>query len=296
MFGPKAERAVSKLIGDACNDPAYETRRMIAQCLAHVGYNDKTGPNVKALNRLAATLAKDQSAAVRMEALQALVALGPPWAGNSPGKGVPGPTNWKAATFIADRMRERLVVTKTHGIVEHDKQLEIWCRIVLMRFDEKELAKEDHLNAITTNFDAKSELGAKLQALQALALFGERAAKQVDKVVPLLSDGDQVVVVAALTTLRAMGVKGQPALDQLEKTEKHWAEKLDERKKQEDFKKVIINLKDDQIKLLISSLNEEQMRLAVANTIKFIKDSKPGKPGGDMVGTAPAPAPSGEKK
>lgn len=295
MFGPKAEKAVSKLTGEACNDPAYETRRMIAQCLAHVGYNEKTGPNLKALNRLAATLAKDQSAAVRMEALQALVALGPPWSGPSTGKGVPGPTNWKAATFIAERMRERLV-TKANGIVEHDKQLEIWCRIVLMRFDQKELEKEDHLDAITKNFEPPAELGPKLQALQALSLFGERAGTQVDKVVPLLSDGEQIVVTAALTTLASMGIKGRPALDALEKREKYWAEKLENRKKEEDFKKVIVNLKEDQIKLLISSLNEEQMRLAVANTIKFIKESREGKPGGDMVGAAPAPASTTEKK
>ena len=92
MFGPKAERAVGKLIGHACEDPAYETRRMIAQCLAYVGYNEKTGPNVKALNRLAATLAKDQCAAVRMEALQALVALGPPWPAHRPAREFPGPS------------------------------------------------------------------------------------------------------------------------------------------------------------------------------------------------------------
>ena len=67
----------------------------------------------------------------------------------------------------------------------------------------------------------------KLQALQALSLFGERAATQVDKVVPLLSDGEPIIVTAALTTLAAMGTKGRPAFDALEKTEKYWAEKLE---------------------------------------------------------------------
>jgi hypothetical protein len=193
-------------------------------------------------------------------------------------------------------MRERLVVTKSRGIVEHDKQLEIWCRIVLMRFDQKELEKEDHLEAITKNFDPTSELGPKLQALQALALFGERAGTQVDKVVPLLSDGEPVVVTAALTTLAAMGEKGRPALDQLEKTEKYWAEKLDKRKQEVQFKKAVAKLSPEDLKLVVNSLPEEQMRLTVANTIKFIKDSKPGKPGGDMIGAAPPPAASVDKK
>ena len=293
MFGPKAEGAVTKLTGGACNDPAYETRRTIAQCLGRVGFNERTGPNLKALNRLAATLAHDISAAVRMEALQSLVVLGPPWAGPPPGKGVPAPTNWKDAKYIADRMRERLVVRKGGGIVEADKQLEIWCRVVLMRFDEKELVNEDHLNAITKNLEDTSDLGPKLQALQALALFGERAGTQVDKVVPLLTNEDPLVMTGVLTALSAMGVKGEPALDSLVKTEKFWAEKRDKRQKDDDFKKLVANLKPEELKQVINALTEEQMRLAVANTIKYIKDSKPGKPGGDMVGAAPA---AGDKK
>ena len=37
------------------------------------------------------------------------------------------------------------------------------------------------------------------------------------------------------------------------------------------------------------------MRLAVANTIKFIKESKPGKPGGDMAGGSSACADGGQE-
>jgi len=294
MFGPKAEGAVGKLTGVACSDPAYETRRTLASTLAQVGFNEKSGPNILALKKLAGTFSHDKSAAVRMEALQSLVLLGPPWADKSPGKGVPGPINWKAAGDVAVEMRKRLVVTKTRGIVEQDKQLEIWCRVVLMRFDQKELDTEEHLNAIVKNLDDTSELGPKLQALQALALFGERAGTQVDKVVPLLTNEDPVIMTGVLTTLAAMGVKGEPALDKLEKTEKFWAEKREKRQKDEDFRKVVANLKPEEIKRVIESLNEEQMRLAVANTIKFIKDSKPGKPGGDMAAAAP-PGP-GDKK
>lgn len=294
MFGSKAEGAVVKLTGRACDDPAYETRRTIANTLALVGFSEKSGPNLLALNRLAGTFSKDESAAVRMEALQSLVLLGPPWAGPPMGKGLPGPINWKDAKYVADRMRERLAVTKTRGIVEHDKQLEIWCRVVLMRFDQKELDSEEHLNAITKNLSDTSELGPKLQALQALALFGERAGTQVDKVVLLLTDEDPLVMTGVLTALSAMGVKGEPALEALAKTEKLWADKREKRQKDDDFKKAVLNLKPEEIKRVIDSLNEEQMRIAVANTIKYIRDSKPGKPGGDMAAAAPPPA--GDKK
>ena len=248
MFGSKAEGAISKLTGQACLDPAYETRRTIAETLARVGFNEKTGPNLKALNCLAATLAKDRSAAVRMAALQSLVYLGPPWAGSPPGKGLPGPTDWPACKTVVENMKSRLVVRKTLGIVETDKQLEIWCRVVLMRFDQKELASEDHLNEITKNLAATSELGPKLQALQALVLFGERAGTQVDKVVPLLKDEDTFVLAAVLATLASMGVEGKPAIAELENTEKFWTEKLEKRKKEEDYKKAVINLKPDEVK------------------------------------------------
>ena len=296
MFGSKAEGAIPQLTGKACLDPAYETRRSIAEALARVGFNEKTGPNLKALNRLAATLAKDESAAVRMSALQSLVFLGPPWAGPPLGKGLPGPTDWTACKTVVENMKSRLVVRKTLGIVEADKQLEIWCRVVLMRFDQKELASEDHLNEITKNLAATSELGPKLQALQALVLFGERAGTQVDKVVPLLKDEDPLVLTAVLATLASMGVEGKPAIADLENTEKFWVEKLEKRKKEEDYKKAVVNLKPDEVKRVIESLTEDQMRLATVNTIKFIKDSKPGKPGGDMVGAAPPPGPGGADK
>ena len=46
--------------------------------------------------------------------------------------------------------------------------------------------------------------------------------------------------------------------------------------------------------MFFDNLNEEALRSDVAFTIKFIKDSKPGKPGGDMAAATPPPA--GDKK
>jgi hypothetical protein len=296
MFGSKAERAMLQLTGQACNDPAYETRRTLASALASVGFNEKTGPNVLALNRLAANFAKDESAAVRMAALQSLVLLGPPWAATrKPDDPLPPKINWKDAKFVADRMRDRLAVRKSGGVVESDKQLEIWCRVVLMRFDETELLEDTHLIAITKNLDQTSELGPKLQALQALALFGERAGSRVDDVVPVLKDEDPLVLGAVFTALASMGVKGRPAVPELERVEKLWAEKREKRIEQEDFKKAVANLKPDEVKRVVASLQEEQVRKSVADTIEFINKSKPGKPGGDMA-AAPPPGPGAADK
>lgn len=290
MVGPKAEPAVSSLVGPPCLDPAYETRRSVANTLGRIGIDEVTGPNHKALGALSGTLAKDVCAAVRMEALQSLVLLGPPWAEKRPpdAKGPPK-IDWKAASVVADNMRARLGTSKTKGPVEADKQLEIWCRVVLMRFDEKEINSQN-LGAIAKHIDPKSELGPKLQGLAALALFGESAGKQIDAVVGVLDDSDPAVLSSALTTLASMGVEAKPALPELEKLEKRWETKREEKKKDPEFVKALVNLKPDEVKFVHANLPEEQVRKAVADTIEFIKKSKPGLPGGDRpMATAPAP-------
>jgi hypothetical protein len=301
LIGPKAYPAVTHLCGVACDDPSYETRRSIAHTLGRVAFDESTGPNVKALSRLAGTFAKDESAAVRMEALQSLVILGPPWQGPVKGKAVPV-IDWKAAEYVADRMRARVGAAKAKEPVETDKQLEIWCRVVLMRFDPKELANPGHMTAIANHIGSE-DLGPKLQALQALALFGEQAGGKIDDVmkalkvdepeVKTIADFDPLVLTTALNTLGAMGVAAHGALPRLEAIEKKLALMRDEKVKSDDFKKLTVDLKPEQTKQVIASLNEEQLRTVVANTIEFIKKSKPGLPGGGSTGTAPGPV---EKK
>lgn len=281
LIGPRAEAAVSSLVGPPCTDPAYETRRSVANTLGRIAFNETTGPNVKALTALANTLARDVSAAVRMEALQSLVVLGPPWAGPAPPGGkTPPKINWDAGKAVADSMRARLGLGKGK-LLETDRQIEIWCRVVLMRFDEKEIT-EDNLRAIARHLDPKGELGPKLHALQALALFGEMAGSQVDAVVRMLDDDDPLVVNQTLTTLAAMGVRAQGAIPLLEKTEKKWAELRDKRLKDPDLQKTLVNLKPEEKERAVASLVEEQVRKGIADAIVWIKNSKPGLPGGMM--------------
>ncbi len=54
LIGSKAEKgAIQALTGVACSDPAYETRRSIANALGQVGMDEVNGPNQTALNKLA---------------------------------------------------------------------------------------------------------------------------------------------------------------------------------------------------------------------------------------------------
>jgi len=299
IIGSKSEGAIHLIAGLAISDPAYETRRSIATTLGKIAFNETNGPNQVALNKLSGILAHDVSAAVRMEALQSLVILGPPWAaGLKAAPKAPPVINQKGADYVADSMRVRLglpaggagapVGVAKLKLLEEDKQLEIWCRVVLMRFDPKEINLVN-MTAIANHLQSP-ELGPKIQALQALAMFGEEAAAKVDAVVKLLDENDTLVLTSALTALGSMGVKAQGAIPALEAMEKKWGMKRDERKKEEQIKKLLANYKTDKEReQLIAQLDEEQLRLAATSTIKWLKDSKPGMPGGDRKEPAPAP-------
>ncbi len=307
MFGAKGERAITALTGVAMNDPAYTTRQNIAIALGRVGFSETTGPNMKALTALADKLSTDPSAAVRMEATQSLMLLGPPWAavkkpahftlttqamkdlkealvpapvlaklGAVPNKGaqrveferdvgkvltadewnkfgelitihsrVPEPDppiDTKAASSIIRLMRVRIGDPKTKPPTrgeEKDKQVEIWARVVLMRFDPNEV-NDENLDAIA-RYLSGSEIGVKLQALSAIKLVGEGAARKLPDVVRVMEakDATNETLVASITAVAAMGAGAKPALPNLkklleEKKKAHTAKELELAKKKED--------------------------------------------------------------
>ncbi len=281
-FGPQAEIAVTQLTGVVCNDPAYVTRQAVANALGRIGLNETHGPNIRALQRLAGTLASDPAAAVRLEALQSLVLLGPPWLGPRPKGNAPPNFDWKSAAVVADRMRERL--NPKGKSYETDPQLEIWCRVVLMRFDPKEVS-DAHLDAIAKHLSA-GEPGPRIQALQALSLFGEQAAggKRLDAVAALLppdslpsvQDLNPLEFQLTLGCLVSMGKAAQGVLPALEKLEKKFAALRDQRMNSDEFQTALKNVPKGQNpkqyrEQLIASLPEEQFRLGVAEAMKYIR-------------------------
>ena len=289
-FGPRAYTAVHFVAGNAAKDTCYETRRTIANTLAMIGFSDTFGPNNQALRTLAGVLAHDISAAVRMEALQSLVLLGPPWAAVRPAGGnVPPQIDQSRADYVAEQMRARLGMGKLKGAgKETDAQLEIWCRVVLMRFDPKEIGPA-HLGAIAKHLDPnpRAEAGPKLQALQALAIFGEKSKDQVDAVVKIVNDDDPRVVATAMATLASMGVEAQGAIPELKKMVQKWQKLRDDKKqenlKNKDFRELYLKMEQKARDQLDASMLEEQTRMGITKTIEWLTASKPGKPGGDLA-------------
>jgi HEAT repeat protein len=222
VFGHKAEPAVGSLI-QAITDSAYETRRAIAHTLGQVAFHEHRGPSLKALNTLCTTLAKDPSAAVRMEAMHSVVLLGPPFQTRPEGspllKDVKDPkdapkANDEAVKGLVAALRARITPTKSGKPPETEKPVEIWCRLALMRLDPKEVGDEN-LNAIARFLPDKDPV-AKLQALTAFTLMGEVAAKRMKDVLRVLEDKNPIVVEAALKAIVAMGPEAKGAIPQIE--------------------------------------------------------------------------------
>lgn len=258
MFGPKAEAAITALTGRAMTDDAYETRRVIASALGRAGLNETNGPNLKALTALADHFAKDPSAAVRMEAMQALMLLGPPWAEiKKPGDKANPPIKTEAAASIIKFIKYRVGDPKLKLVgLEKDKQVEIWARLVLMRFDPKEI-NEDNLDAFARHL-TQPDIGVRIQALQAIAFMGETGARKLDAVTNLLWDKEQPLqlTVATVQVLEAMGGGAKPALPKMRQfvadvrkdaakigadkpAEKLTAEELQKKKNGEDLAKMV---------------------------------------------------------
>lgn len=294
LFGNRAEGSIVTLIGVAASDASYETRRTIASALGRISFNDKTGPNMKALTALADRFAKDECAAVRMEALQALLLLGPPWAGvRKPDDKMPPPIEEKSAATIVKYMKARVgdPATKpkpTPGL-EKDKQVEIWARLVLMRFDPKEI-NDDNLNAFAACLTG-TDLGVRVQALQAMGLMGEAAGKKVDAVAGLLTDKDQPLplTLATVQTLAAMGAGAKPAVPKLKEFGGEIKKVVDQIKNDErKMALALIQLKDKEKKDAEDALKikendrktgEEIIKL-IEEVVKHIETAKPAITGG----------------
>lgn len=274
MFGSKGgEGGIIALTGNAMLDPSYGTRQNIANALGRVGFNETSGPNMRALSRLADNLARDECAAVRMEALQSLMMLGPPWAEpKKPDAKQPPPTDTKNAEVIIKFMRARIGDPKLkQPAPEKDKQVEIWCRLVLMRFDPKEI-NDENLDAIS-RYLTGADNGVKLQALQALGLVGEGASKKLNDVLRLLDDKDAPyqVTVHAIQVMAAMGAGAKPALPDMQKF-------LEAKKKELAAKRIELAKKKDDLTLIGEVAQLEAIIKLLEGAMKHIEEAKPMSP------------------
>lgn len=229
-FGPRAASTINTLVGQnmTTTEPAYETRRALATTLGAISFVKDNGPSARTIKCLTDVMITDDSAAVRLAAYQSIVMLGPvylPPTKDANGKTVLKVDEATTATHVK-AIKARLQPFKVEpggkhresvtGLIERDKQVEIFARLALMRLDVKEQT-EENMNGIAKYATQGGDSGPKIQALQALTFMGPGAARKINDVCKALDDDDPQVVVAAATCLVSMGVEGKPAIEFLEK-------------------------------------------------------------------------------
>lgn len=221
QFGPKAHSKVSQLTGNAAvtGDPSYEARRVLAQTLGRIGVSESEGPSPHAIKALV-NLAANPALPVRLSALESLFILGPAWQAGAPKAGPmePTPFDTKAASEVATAMKTRITApSKTQGYRETNKQAEMWCRLVIMRFSPPEHIEEDwkeQMGGIASHL-SDPDPAVRIQALETLSVLRDRIDTKLDQVIALTTDKEPAVRRTAIAVLGVMSDKATPKLVQL---------------------------------------------------------------------------------
>jgi HEAT repeat protein len=218
-YGILANDAIGTLISIS-KDSSWETRRAVAMALGRIGQvptpgapkpkgtdpkpkeadMDKWSPSEKVLSTLKGIMADDSSAAVRMEAVQSLVLLGPPEV---------------APELYAEKVTPFYDAVKARLKNEKDKTVVIWLYMLQMRLNGADL-NEETIKKVTAFLDDPLP-AVRVHALTALGLMGDKARPALGGIARALDSSDGYVVAAAITSLAALGKTAEPVLPDLMK-------------------------------------------------------------------------------
>jgi HEAT repeat protein len=201
-YGPESAAAIPSLTA-VVKDTSYQTRQTVAVTLGRVAMpaDPKKGPNASALKALSGTLLTDSAAPVRLAAVQSLILLGPP-AFDDPSK----------YPIVIKPYLD--AVTAQHK-VEKDKGVWIWLHVLLMRYDGGQFT-DVNVKKIA-DFIVSTDTGVRLNALNALAMLGEKSKPHVPEIARALTFDDPGTHLTALGTLAALGDFAKAAIPELEK-------------------------------------------------------------------------------
>jgi len=186
-------KVVASLTARARESTSWHMRRAAAAALGSVGQGTaspadpakRTDPDSGAVTALLDLLKQDNCAAVRREAVNSLIGLGPVSAGQQ--------KKWRADLDA--------VIAK-----EKDKSVLLWTRVCILRNDPGGVEKNKaHLDEVAKLLDA-TEPGGRLEACQALGLLGEEAKSKLQKLLEVIPNAKEepAVVAAAIIAVTAM--------------------------------------------------------------------------------------------
>jgi HEAT repeat protein len=204
-IGPPARAALPKLIIRIEDKYSFEIRKAVCGALGTVGRDEQGWPILNALEALAKGAADRDSRDVRIEALQSIISLGPPYGG------VPPP--------------QLTAVLKQRLSAERDKAALIWVRVALMRLDPPSVT-DANITLISKQMFAKPgvTLEQRVQAAKALGYMGAAGKPGLTDMIEALQKSEEKVLTVQLCwSLARMGQYAEraiPALNQVRESYK----------------------------------------------------------------------------
>lgn len=157
-----------------------------------------------AVEKLLNTFLNDKSAAVRLQAAQSLIALGPPTNSN-PQEYIKTVKPW--LNILAEKL-------KTDNKSERDPTVRIWLMVVTIMYDDR--STDQNVERITAQL-VDGDTSIKLNALGALSLLGPKAKNAMVEVRKLLHDKDPALVMGAIGAIMAQGEDAKYSISDFEK-------------------------------------------------------------------------------
>jgi HEAT repeat protein len=221
LMGPEAINVLPAVMA-LSEDAWWETRQAAALAVGRIGaplYEPapagpagsppkppllKRAASKVAVEKLLNSFLNDKSSAVRLQAAQSLIALGPPTTTN--------PQDYiKTVKPWLDIVNEKL---KTDNKSEKDTAVRIWLMVVSMMYDERSI--ETNVERITAQV-IDGDVNLKLHALNAFVLLGSKAKSAMPEVRKLLHHNDANVVVTAISAILAQGEDAKYSLEEFDK-------------------------------------------------------------------------------
>lgn len=204
-FGPEAIVALVE-IKRAGSDTAWETRLAVAKALGTIGApaSEKDEPSDLVAKFLLNTMLKDVCGGVRMEAVQSLLAIGPP----KPKK----PEDYIKDIKLYLEPVEARIKDKTG---EKDKGILCWLYLLNILYDDRVL--DEHLKKIASYIKFPDSPVVRMHAINACAALGPKAAPVLPQLAEALNYDEPELVIAAMSAIAQIGKEARGVLPELEK-------------------------------------------------------------------------------
>lgn len=193
-IGPDAKSAIEQLINMTRDFSTWETRQIACTSLGLIGQVPKAGPEKRVTDALFRAL-NDKSFQVRLAAIRSLAWLG-------------GPGDPRVRAMMQNALEP--VATK-----DIDPTVQIWAHMAIMSIggdvDEKRLA------TIGNMLKSSKDMGARVQAAQALGNLGAKSKPQMGALIVGLADKEPAVVYWCVLGLAELGQGAMPAVPELQK-------------------------------------------------------------------------------